>query len=108
MESIIRKHVEMELKDFRGNRELMKRLGQQIRECHPAPTRDYAALLHRIVAIKCGICACGYEGKLLYHYRYNDGLSWVAVAMKMHVSEVTVKRYHAKLLQSVAKHLGWI
>lgn len=108
MKQAIRDHVIQELKDYNGNRQLMVRLTQEIRAGGRTSTRESLALLHRLMCIKNGIVGCGLDGKLIYTYRYRQNLSWIAIAMKMHLGEATVKRYHAKLLESVAKSLGWI
>lgn len=108
MKKAIRDHVIQELTDYHSNRQLMVRLHQELKSGGLVSTRESLALLHRLICIKNGIVGCGIDGKLIYTYRYRQKLNWVAIAMKMHVGEATVKRYHARLIESVAKSLGWI
>lgn len=108
MNDIIRKHVILELQDFQSNRQLLVRLAHELQKDGLLRSRQYLAIFHRMLAIKSGIVACGLDGKMIYTLRYLKHCSWVAIALRLHMGEATVKRKHAQLLQSVAEALGWI
>ena len=108
MNDIIRKHVILELQDYQSNRQLLVRLAHELKGGGMVRSRQYMAILHRMMAIKNGIVAAGYEGKMIYTLRYLKKQSWVAISLKLHMGEATVKRKHVLLLQSVAESLGWV
>ena len=108
MNDIVRRHVVQELTDYQQNRQLLVRITHEMKDGGLTNSREYLAILHRILAIKNGIVGCGWDGKMIYVLRYQKKLSWVMIAMKLSMSEATVKRHHAKLLESVAQSLGWI
>lgn len=108
MKDFIRKHVQDELICLSQNKSSVREMGEMIKCGEYTPTREYLALLRRVVKVQAAINSCSNDLKHVYVYRYKKGMSWVAVSFAMNVSEVTVKRYNAKLIETVAKALGWI
>lgn len=111
MDNCVRLHIEKELKDLIINKihiqELQENLGD-IEHNDFVSTRDFIVLSKRISAVERGIDFSKQEGRDIYNFRYVKNLPWVAIAFKMHVSEITAKRYNKRLLESVGYNLGWI
>lgn len=108
MKEVVRKHVQDELSCLSQNREAINEIGELIRKKEYTPTREYLALLKRVVRVQTAIENCNSDIKRLYVLRYKKDLSWVAVSLAMNVSEITAKRYNRHLIEEVAKQLGWI
>jgi len=108
MKEVIRKHVQYELTCLGENRNSVKEINQMIKEGEYTPTREYLSMLKRVVKIQAALLGCDGELKQVFVLRYKKGMSWVAIAFAMNVSEATVKRYNHKLLEAVAMSLGWI
>lgn len=107
MKECVRKHVEDELINLKSNKCHIEEIGEMIKEGVCERSREYLVLYKRVARVQFAIMFCQQELSEIYKNRYLKKMSWVAIAFKMNVSEATVKRYNRKLLEVVAKSLGW-